>query len=183
MGRRRTPVQVRVQSGPLRSPRRRRLCGNLHRAGATDTPVAYTASDLRRSRKWFGLRDSHTGRPWPQVRGHDRRVTCSEWATFVAGATMSRRTAEPAPTPGLILPDARMDLLWDGARLFVTGPDTTARWHRSPGEFPTQRRPHHDDQRYDPTPRTSQHRSPPQDSATDPNPQSAPHSPAASRHR
>ena len=52
-GRARTPVQVRVQSGPLSSPRRRRLCGNLHRAGATDTPFAYTASDLRRSRRWL----------------------------------------------------------------------------------------------------------------------------------
>jgi hypothetical protein len=118
-----------------------------------------TVTRFRCARSSFGLRDSHTGRPWPQVRGHDRRVTCSEWAIFVAGATMSRRTAEPAPTPGLILPDARMDLLWDGARLFVTGPDTTARWHRTPGEFPTQRRPHHDDQRSDTTPRTSQHRS------------------------
>jgi hypothetical protein len=29
---------ARLQSGPPRSPRRRRLCGNLHRAGATDTP-------------------------------------------------------------------------------------------------------------------------------------------------
>jgi AraC-like DNA-binding protein len=25
-----------------------------------------------------------------------------------------------------------MDLLWDGARLFVAGPDTTARWHQTP---------------------------------------------------
>jgi AraC-like DNA-binding protein len=45
---------------------------------------------------------------------------------------MWRRTAEPAPTPGLILPDGCMDLLWDGARLFVAGPDTTARWHQTP---------------------------------------------------
>jgi AraC-like DNA-binding protein len=64
--------------------------------------------------------------------GHDRWVTYSEQATFVAGATMWRRTAEPAPTPGLILPDGCMDLLWDGARLFVAGPDTTARWHQTP---------------------------------------------------
>jgi AraC-like DNA-binding protein len=61
-------------------------------------------------------------------------VTYSERATFVAGATMWRRSAEPAPTPGLILPDGCMDLLWDGARLFVAGPDTTARWHQAPEE-------------------------------------------------
>src|ERR1035437_931897 len=60
MGRRRTPVQVRVQSGPLRSPHRRRRCGNLHRAGATDTPFAYTASDLRRSRRWFLMWDARS---------------------------------------------------------------------------------------------------------------------------
>ena len=59
-------------------------------------------------------------------------MTYWERATFVAGATMWRRTADAASTPGLILPDGCMDLLWDGARLFVAGPDTTARWHQTP---------------------------------------------------
>jgi AraC-like DNA-binding protein len=30
------------------------------------------------------------------------------------------------------MPDGCLDLLWDGNRLFVAGPDTAARWHRSP---------------------------------------------------
>jgi AraC-like DNA-binding protein len=29
------------------------------------------------------------------------------------------------------MPDGCLDLLWDGNRLFVAGPDTAARWHRS----------------------------------------------------
>jgi AraC-like DNA-binding protein len=56
-------------------------------------------------------------------------VTYSERATSVAGATLWRWTAEAAAKPGLILPDGCLDLLWDGARLFVAGPDTTARRH------------------------------------------------------
>lgn len=31
-----------------------------------------------------------------------------------------------------ILPDGCLDLIWDGRRLFVAGPDATARWHESP---------------------------------------------------
>ena len=31
----------------------------------------------------------------------------------------------------MILPDGCLDLIWDGIRLFVAGPDTTARWHQS----------------------------------------------------
>lgn len=31
-----------------------------------------------------------------------------------------------------ILPDGCLDLLWDGSRLSVAGPDTRARWHSSP---------------------------------------------------
>ena len=34
--------------------------------------------------------------------------------------------------PGRILPDGCVDLLWDGSRLTVAGPDTRARWHTSP---------------------------------------------------
>jgi len=30
----------------------------------------------------------------------------------------------------LILPDGCMDLIWDGRRVFVAGPDTRARWHQ-----------------------------------------------------
>lgn len=29
-----------------------------------------------------------------------------------------------------------MDLIWDGARLFIAGPDTKARWHPSPRDTP-----------------------------------------------
>jgi AraC-like DNA-binding protein len=32
----------------------------------------------------------------------------------------------------LILPDGCLDLIWDGGKLFVAGPDSTARQHRSP---------------------------------------------------
>ena len=32
-----------------------------------------------------------------------------------------------------ILPDGCMDLIWDGRRLFVAGPDRRARWHQSLG--------------------------------------------------
>lgn len=44
------------------------------------------------------------------------------------------RSAEPSPRPKLILPDGCLDLIWDGNRLFVAGPDTTARWHQSPAD-------------------------------------------------
>lgn len=47
----------------------------------------------------------------------------------MAGATLWRWSGGPAPKPGLILPDGCLDLLWDGARLFVAGPDTTTRRH------------------------------------------------------
>lgn len=60
---------------------------------------------------------------------HDQRVTYAERATSVEGVTLWRWSAGSAPEPGLILPDGCLDLLWDGARLFVAGPDTTARWH------------------------------------------------------
>lgn len=55
----------------------------------------------------------------------------SERATLVAGATLWRCTTESAPKPALILPDGCLDLVWDGARLFVAGPDLTARWHQA----------------------------------------------------
>lgn len=47
------------------------------------------------------------------------------------GAVLWRRTVGPGG-PTRILPDGCLDLLWDGARLVVAGPDTDARWHASP---------------------------------------------------
>jgi AraC-like DNA-binding protein len=40
-----------------------------------------------------------------------------------------QRDARRLPSTGRILPDGCMDLIWDGSRLFVAGPDTRARWH------------------------------------------------------
>ena len=84
----------------------------------------------------IGQRDSHAARPCPRLMGvHDGPVTYSERATLVAGATLWRCTSEPAPKPGLILPDGCLDLVWDGARLFVAGPDSTTRWHQAHAEL------------------------------------------------
>ncbi len=47
----------------------------------------------------------------------------------VPGAVLWERVPGPVPGPLRILPDGCLDLLWDGSRLFVAGPDTTARWH------------------------------------------------------
>jgi len=58
-------------------------------------------------------------------------VTYRERTTSVAGATLWRWTAGPTPRQRLILPDGCLDLLWNGVRLFVAGPDTTARWHQA----------------------------------------------------
>jgi AraC-like DNA-binding protein len=44
-----------------------------------------------------------------------------------------RRTVGPGPESMRILPDGCLDLIWDGHRLFVAGPDSTARWHHSAG--------------------------------------------------
>jgi AraC-like DNA-binding protein len=59
-------------------------------------------------------------------------VTYSERRTAVPGVLLWQRDVgqEPRRTP--ILPDGCLDLLWDGHRLFVAGPDATARWYRSP---------------------------------------------------
>jgi AraC-like DNA-binding protein len=58
-------------------------------------------------------------------------VTYSERAAAVPGVVLWQRRVEPAPRSTPILPDGCLDLLWDGQRLFVAGPDSTARWHRS----------------------------------------------------
>ena len=56
-------------------------------------------------------------------------MSYSEAATGVPGVVLWTKTAGG---DGRILPDGCVDLLWDGARLTVAGPDTRARWHRSP---------------------------------------------------
>lgn len=66
---------------------------------------------LRRSRDHPGGR--YTERPAP-----------------VAGVVAWERTAAPTTTEALVLPDGCLDLIWDGQRLFVAGPDSTARRHR-----------------------------------------------------
>jgi AraC-like DNA-binding protein len=58
-------------------------------------------------------------------------VTYREEPTSVPGAVLWQRSIGPAPKPTLILPDGCLDLVWDGRRLFVAGPDATARWHGS----------------------------------------------------
>jgi AraC-like DNA-binding protein len=56
-------------------------------------------------------------------------VTYAERPTGVPGVVVwTKQSAGPAR----ILPDGCLDLLWDGARLTVAGPDTRARWHTSP---------------------------------------------------
>jgi AraC-like DNA-binding protein len=52
-------------------------------------------------------------------------VAYREW-TAVPGAVQWESWSGPSPTPMLILPDGCLDLIWDGERLFVAGPDTTA---------------------------------------------------------
>jgi AraC-like DNA-binding protein len=59
-------------------------------------------------------------------------VTYWERGLAVPGAVLWARDVGPAPGPTRILPDGCLDLLWDGQRLAVAGPDTAARWHASP---------------------------------------------------
>ena len=47
------------------------------------------------------------------------------------GVVMWGRQVGGSPEHGRILPDGCLDLVWDGRRLFVAGPDTSARWHDS----------------------------------------------------
>jgi AraC-like DNA-binding protein len=60
-------------------------------------------------------------------------VTYRERPTGIAGVVLWQRRVGPAPSTSRILPDGCMDLIWDGERLFVAGPDLAARWHHSPG--------------------------------------------------
>jgi AraC-like DNA-binding protein len=57
-----------------------------------------------------------------------------ERATPVAGAVLWQRTLFGRSGGTRIVPDGCLDLLWDGNRLFVAGPDTAARWHPSPAD-------------------------------------------------
>ncbi len=56
-------------------------------------------------------------------------VAYRERASRVPGVVVWQKDACPWPSTGRILPDGCMDLIWDGCRLVVAGPDTRARWH------------------------------------------------------
>lgn len=58
-------------------------------------------------------------------------VTYRERASVLPGVMLWQRDPAPLPATGIIIPDGCMDLIWDGLRLFVAGPDTRARWHTS----------------------------------------------------
>ncbi|MGH9123191.1 MAG: helix-turn-helix domain-containing protein [Acidimicrobiales bacterium] len=55
-----------------------------------------------------------------------------ERATAVGGAVLWRQAVDDALGARRILPDGCLDLIWDGQRLLVAGPDTAARWHHTP---------------------------------------------------
>ena len=63
---------------------------------------------------------------------YDHPVKYQERVTPVVGAVLWQRTLDSAPVDTPIMPDGCLDLLWDGNCLFVAGPDTAVRWHRSP---------------------------------------------------
>lgn len=52
----------------------------------------------------------------------------SEQPTALAGTVLWQRPANGPSVHMLVLPDGCMDLIWDGVRLFVAGPDRAARW-------------------------------------------------------
>ena len=52
---------------------------------------------------------------WPVLPPAQRYLACS-WT--------GGRTPRPEASPEPVLPDGCMDIIWDGARLFVAGPDT-----------------------------------------------------------
>jgi hypothetical protein len=56
-------------------------------------------------------------------------MTYRERASAVPGVVLWQRYARPQPATARILPDGCMDLIWDGTRLLVAGPDTRARLH------------------------------------------------------
>ncbi|HVV22114.1 MAG TPA: AraC family transcriptional regulator [Pseudonocardiaceae bacterium] len=60
-------------------------------------------------------------------------VTYRERPAAVPGAVLWERVATGVPRASRILPDGCLDLIWDGQRLFVAGPDSAARMHTGPG--------------------------------------------------
>lgn len=70
---------------------------------------------------------------WSMVPGrHDRRMPYQERVTSLPGVVLWQDVVGTTSECRRILPDGCMDLVWDGHRLFVAGPDTTARQHQSP---------------------------------------------------
>ncbi len=61
---------------------------------------------------------------------HHQGVVYVERPTAVPGAVLWRSVVGPGG-PARILPDGCLDVIWDGERLVVAGPDTTARLHTS----------------------------------------------------
>jgi AraC-like DNA-binding protein len=64
---------------------------------------------------------------------HNGRVVYCERPTQVPGAVLWQRRVRPGIASSRILPDGCLDLVWDGHRLLVAGPDSIARWQASPG--------------------------------------------------
>ena len=52
-----------------------------------------------------------------------------ERASKVPGVVIWEQHARQSASMDRILPDGCVDLIWDGSKLFVAGPDTRARWH------------------------------------------------------
>jgi len=59
-------------------------------------------------------------------------VTYRERPSAVPGVTLWQRQVGPGPCTTRIMPDGCLDLLWDGRRLLIAGPDTRAREHAFP---------------------------------------------------
>jgi AraC-like DNA-binding protein len=64
-------------------------------------------------------------------------VSYAEQVTAVPGAVLWQSAGDPTSGSSLILPDGCLDLIWDGRKLFVAGPDTAARSYRSESAMPT----------------------------------------------
>lgn len=55
-----------------------------------------------------------------------------EQPTALSGVVLWQQETGPVDQTMRILPDGCLDLIWDGSRLLVAGPDTRFRWHASP---------------------------------------------------
>jgi len=64
--------------------------------------------------------------------GEDQPVIYRERPSTVPGVTLWQRQVAPVPRTMRIMPDGCLDLLWDGRRLLIAGPDTRAREHVCP---------------------------------------------------